>query len=156
MRAWSNDSHEAAKPFSYGVTTLPVFDRNLKSLAEKVHYPAQDHQGVWDLLDREAMTFQQMPHEPIARAKLPLMGIAHIGRTIDGDGPWNHMMVPAPEPVHSFVLMRVNRNDHVQIDTPKQHHHQTHSAQQAILAYGAPWRLTSRGAPRRPTHRPPL
>ena len=36
MRAWSNDSHDAAKPYSYGVTTLPVFDRNLKNLAEKV------------------------------------------------------------------------------------------------------------------------
>ena len=36
MRAWSRDSHDAAKPFSYGVTTLPVFDRNLKNLAEKI------------------------------------------------------------------------------------------------------------------------
>ncbi len=36
MKAWSADSHEAAKPYSYGVTTLPVFDRNLKNLAEKV------------------------------------------------------------------------------------------------------------------------
>ena len=36
MRAWSNDSHESAMPYSYGVTTLPVFDRNLKNLAEKV------------------------------------------------------------------------------------------------------------------------
>lgn len=36
MRAWSRDSHDAAKPYAYGVTTLPVFDRNLKSLAEKV------------------------------------------------------------------------------------------------------------------------
>ena len=36
MRAWSSASHAAAKPFSYGVTTLPVFDRNLKNLAEKV------------------------------------------------------------------------------------------------------------------------
>jgi predicted glutamine amidotransferase len=36
MRAWSSHSHEAAKPYSYSVTTLPVFDRNLKNLAEKV------------------------------------------------------------------------------------------------------------------------
>mgnify|MGYP000903259823 CR=1 FL=1 len=36
MRAWSQNSFDAAKPFSYGVTTLPVFDRNLKNLAEKV------------------------------------------------------------------------------------------------------------------------
>ena len=36
MRAWSSDSHDAAKPYAYGVTTLPVFDRNLKNLAEKV------------------------------------------------------------------------------------------------------------------------
>ena len=36
MRAWSSESHDAAKPYSYGVTSLPVFDRNLKNLAEKV------------------------------------------------------------------------------------------------------------------------
>jgi len=36
MCAWSRDSLNAAKPFSYAVTTLPVFDRNLKNLAEKV------------------------------------------------------------------------------------------------------------------------
>lgn len=36
MRAWSQKSYDATKPFSYSVTTLPVFDRNLKNLAEKV------------------------------------------------------------------------------------------------------------------------
>jgi len=36
MRAWAPDSHAPEKPFFYGSTSLPVFDRNLKSLAEKV------------------------------------------------------------------------------------------------------------------------
>jgi glutamine amidotransferase len=36
MRAWDPDSHDAAKPFAYGSPSLPVFDRNLKNLAEKV------------------------------------------------------------------------------------------------------------------------
>jgi glutamine amidotransferase len=36
LRAWSPLSHEPAKPFAYGSPSLPVFDRNLKNLAEKV------------------------------------------------------------------------------------------------------------------------
>jgi predicted glutamine amidotransferase len=36
MRAWDHHSFDAAKPFSYASTSLPVFDRNLKSLAEKI------------------------------------------------------------------------------------------------------------------------
>ena len=36
MCAWSRESLNAANPFSYAVTALPVFDRNLKNLAEKV------------------------------------------------------------------------------------------------------------------------
>lgn len=36
MRAWDRASREPDKPWSYASTTLPVFDRNLKSLAEKV------------------------------------------------------------------------------------------------------------------------
>lgn len=36
LRAWDPGSHEPAKPFFYGSPSLPVFDRNLKSLAEKV------------------------------------------------------------------------------------------------------------------------
>jgi glutamine amidotransferase len=36
MRAWDRHSFDAAKPFSYASTSLPVFDRNLKALAEKV------------------------------------------------------------------------------------------------------------------------
>ncbi len=36
MRAWDRHSFNAAKPFSYASTSLPVFDRNLKALAEKV------------------------------------------------------------------------------------------------------------------------
>jgi predicted glutamine amidotransferase len=36
LRAWDAGSHEPAKPFAYGSASLPVFDRNLKSLAEKV------------------------------------------------------------------------------------------------------------------------
>lgn len=38
MRAWSSDSHDATKPYAYGVTTLPVFDRNLKNLAWRAAY----------------------------------------------------------------------------------------------------------------------
>ena len=36
MRAWDKLSAEADKPFSYASTSLPIFDRNLKSLAEKI------------------------------------------------------------------------------------------------------------------------
>ncbi len=36
MRAWAPDSHDAARPFVYASQSLPVFDRNLKNLAEKV------------------------------------------------------------------------------------------------------------------------
>jgi len=36
LRAWDRGSHAPDKPFFYGSTSVPVFDRNLKSLAEKV------------------------------------------------------------------------------------------------------------------------
>jgi glutamine amidotransferase len=36
LRAWDPGSHEPGKPFFYGSPSLPVFDRNLKNLAEKV------------------------------------------------------------------------------------------------------------------------
>jgi glutamine amidotransferase len=36
MRAWDPASHEPAAPFAYASDSLPVFDRNLKSLAGKV------------------------------------------------------------------------------------------------------------------------
>jgi predicted glutamine amidotransferase len=36
MRAWDRHSAEPFKPFSYASTSLPVFDRNLKNLAEKI------------------------------------------------------------------------------------------------------------------------
>lgn len=36
MRAWCDDSYDPAKPFAYSSVALPVFDRNLKNLAEKV------------------------------------------------------------------------------------------------------------------------
>jgi len=36
LRAWDPASHAPATPFFYGSPSLPVFDRNLKSLAEKV------------------------------------------------------------------------------------------------------------------------
>jgi len=36
MKAWSHDSFEAERPFSYASEFLPIFDRNLKNLAEKV------------------------------------------------------------------------------------------------------------------------
>src|SRR4029079_9325338 len=36
LRAWDSASHQPEKPFFYGSPSLPVFDRNLKNLAEKV------------------------------------------------------------------------------------------------------------------------
>ena len=36
LRAWDPSSHAPAQPFFYGSPSLPVFDRNLKNLAEKV------------------------------------------------------------------------------------------------------------------------
>jgi predicted glutamine amidotransferase len=36
LRAWDPGSHQPEKPFFYGSPSLPVFDRNLKNLAEKV------------------------------------------------------------------------------------------------------------------------
>jgi glutamine amidotransferase len=36
MRAWDGASHEPERPFSYASDSIPVFDRNLKGLAEKI------------------------------------------------------------------------------------------------------------------------
>ncbi|MBI3917559.1 MAG: hypothetical protein HY322_11200 [Betaproteobacteria bacterium] len=36
LKAWDHSSFDAAKPFSYASTSLPMFDRNLKALAEKI------------------------------------------------------------------------------------------------------------------------
>jgi glutamine amidotransferase len=36
LRAWDPSSHTPQQPFFYGSPSLPVFDRNLKNLAEKV------------------------------------------------------------------------------------------------------------------------
>lgn len=36
MRAWDRASHEPDAPFAYASHSLPVFDRNLKNLAEKI------------------------------------------------------------------------------------------------------------------------
>jgi glutamine amidotransferase len=36
LRAWDAASHAPERPFAYGSPSLPVFDRNLKNLAEKV------------------------------------------------------------------------------------------------------------------------
>jgi glutamine amidotransferase len=36
LRAWDSASHAPEQPFFYGSPSLPVFDRNLKNLAEKV------------------------------------------------------------------------------------------------------------------------
>jgi predicted glutamine amidotransferase len=36
LRAWDASSYTPQKPFAYGSSSLPVFDRNLKNLAEKV------------------------------------------------------------------------------------------------------------------------
>jgi glutamine amidotransferase len=37
LRAWDKRSPDPLKPYSYSSTALPVFDRNLKALAEKIH-----------------------------------------------------------------------------------------------------------------------
>jgi glutamine amidotransferase len=36
LRAWDAGSHEPEKPFAYASDAIPVFDRNLKGLAEKI------------------------------------------------------------------------------------------------------------------------
>lgn len=36
LRAWSRDSHDPERPFSYASTELPIYDRNLKALATKI------------------------------------------------------------------------------------------------------------------------
>jgi glutamine amidotransferase len=36
LKAWDRDSFDPAEPFSYASQSLPVFDRNLKGLAEKI------------------------------------------------------------------------------------------------------------------------
>jgi glutamine amidotransferase len=36
LRAWDRGSHRPDQPYAYGSASLPVFDRNLKNLAEKV------------------------------------------------------------------------------------------------------------------------
>lgn len=40
MLAWDRDSPEPARPYEYRSTSLPVFDRNLKALAQKVRASA--------------------------------------------------------------------------------------------------------------------
>lgn len=36
LKAWDRESFDPDRPFSYSSTSLPVFDRNLKALAEKI------------------------------------------------------------------------------------------------------------------------
>jgi len=36
FKAWDRDSFDADRPYSYGSTSLPIYDRNLKALAEKI------------------------------------------------------------------------------------------------------------------------
>jgi len=40
LRAWDRDSREPERPWTYASTQLPVFDRNLKGLAEKIEADA--------------------------------------------------------------------------------------------------------------------
>ena len=37
MMAWSPDSHKPEQPFRYSSTELPIFDRNLKGISEKIY-----------------------------------------------------------------------------------------------------------------------
>ena len=41
MMVWDHGSHNAELPFRYGSTTIPVFDRNLKSLSRKNARPGK-------------------------------------------------------------------------------------------------------------------
>ena len=36
LKAWDRDSPDADRPYSYASTSLPIYDRNLKALAEKI------------------------------------------------------------------------------------------------------------------------
>ncbi len=36
LKAWDGGSHDPARPFTYRSTALPIYDRNLKALAEKI------------------------------------------------------------------------------------------------------------------------
>jgi predicted glutamine amidotransferase len=36
LKAWDRDSTDADRPYSYASTSLPIYDRNLKALAEKI------------------------------------------------------------------------------------------------------------------------
>ena len=36
MKAWDHGSADAERPFSYASTLLPIYDRNLKGLSEKI------------------------------------------------------------------------------------------------------------------------
>jgi glutamine amidotransferase len=36
LKAWDRDSADADRPYSYASTSLPIYDRNLKALAEKI------------------------------------------------------------------------------------------------------------------------
>jgi predicted glutamine amidotransferase len=36
VKAWDRDSPDADRPYSYASTSLPIYDRNLKALAEKI------------------------------------------------------------------------------------------------------------------------
>ena len=40
MRAWDRASRDPGRPWAYASTQLPVFDRNLKGLAEKIEAEA--------------------------------------------------------------------------------------------------------------------
>ena len=58
MRAWSSSSHLPEQPWSYAVTTLPVFDRNLKHLrTDEIHLSGELREvALGDIIDGKEPT----------------------------------------------------------------------------------------------------
>ncbi|MGD9954010.1 MAG: class II glutamine amidotransferase [Burkholderiales bacterium] len=74
LRAWDRGSRDPAKPWAYGSTELPVFDRNLKRLAEKVeagavlaHVRGVAYSTTVDITLANVHPFQ-FPGSPVAMA----------------------------------------------------------------------------------------
>lgn len=74
LRAWDPGSREPGKPWAYGSTDLPIFDRNLKGLAEKVaassvlaHVRGVAYSTAVDITLANVHPFQ-FPGSPVAMA----------------------------------------------------------------------------------------
>lgn len=74
LRAWDRDSHDPGLPFAYASESIAVFDRNLKSLAEKVvascllaHVRGVPYNNKVEISAQNAHPFQ-FPGVPLALA----------------------------------------------------------------------------------------